>query len=599
MARSLGIHLRPDGFSYALAEGSAKKWSVSAHGSGGLAPDEPDPGLALSEALGRSLKEAGLGKVDQVVLTVPSVDTVLRELSLPFSDREKIHQVLKFEVESDLYHLDIDEVVCDYLELADDRATATLLVAALPKTQIGAALEVADETGHDPPVVELDLGALAVAVRTVAPDPDLPAGYQAFLYLGSYSSLLMVAGEDGVRAARKIPIGWRELGRGQEGELPGEGAGELPEAEPEMEVHEGAGEDDEPEAPEADEAPEAPLMLFGADATLPARSAFEAVLERAAPELRQAFLRRMVAEVRRGLAALAGVTVSRLHLMGQEVPGLDQALQQRLGYSAERLVLGDDDGDGGADAVAFGAALRGVGLGGSAMNFRQEEYRQTGGLERLEGPLTLMLVGLIAFLLVDSVILFKRTRDVLVGDNEAIYLYAAQEITGLNEAGRDEDPESWFIKGVEGLDIEDLQRVQTLRSRVKKARKDLDEMLGEGDLVHPQSCLEAWRLAFDVLDRELEQQFEGRWMLESIDFSSLQPRGRNSEPYVEVKIELTIFGDDLSATRKFDELLSAFRIQEWSAGDPAYGGEVAAALDGAARTGTIVVKVSTVKALES
>ncbi|RMH00935.1 MAG: hypothetical protein D6702_12695 [Planctomycetota bacterium] len=251
------------------------------------------------------------------------------------------------------------------------------------------------------------------------------------------------------------------------------------------------------------------------------------------------------------------------------------------------------------DPVAFGAALRGLGGAGSEMNFRQEEYRQTGSLERLEGPLTLMLVGLIAFLLVDSVILFKRARDVLVPDNEALYQAAAAEVKKLNDELRPEDPESWFIKGVEGLDLDDLQRIQVLRSRVKKARKDLDEMLGEGDLVHPQSCLEAWRLIFGLLDRELEQNFDGRWMLEGLDLTSQQPRSRDVEPYVEAKIRLTVFGDEVSASRKFDDLLSAFRIQDWVIDSPTYGGEVTAAADGAARTGTIIVHVSTVKAVES
>ena len=59
--------------------------------------------------------------------------------------------------------------------------------------------------------------------------------------------------------------------------------------------------------------------------------------------------------------------------------------------------------------IAAGAALRGLGRDGSRMNFRQEEYRVTRGIERVEGPLTWMLVGLIAFLLVDFVVMLLRT----------------------------------------------------------------------------------------------------------------------------------------------------------------------------------------------
>ncbi len=599
MARSLGIHLRPDGFSYALVEGGARKWALSAHGSAGLAPEESDPGLALSEALSEALKTSGLGKIDHLTVAVPSVDTVLRELSLPFSDREKIHQVLKFEVESDLYHLDIDEVVCDYLELADDRATATLMVAALPKNQIGAALEVLDDAGQDPPVLDLDLGALAVAAGTLEPDPEQPAGYQACLYVDSYSSLLMVVGEEGVRALRKIPLGWRELGRGLVVEAEAAEAAPAPEALDEPLEAEAEG-DAEAEADEETAEGDADLMLFGADGTLEARLSLPELLERAPAEAAHAFLRRMVSEVRRGLTAMAGVQVTRLNLLGATVPGLAEALEERLGYSTAPVVLGggEADEDGGPDAVALGAALRSAGVAGSDMNFRQEEYRQTGGLERLEGPLTLMLVGLIAFLLVDSVILFKRTRDVLTGDTELIYQEAVKHVTALNDSLREDDPDSWFIRGVEGLNIDDLQRIHTLRGRVKKARAELDEMLGEGDLVHPQSSLEAWRLVFDLLDRELEQQFDGRWMLEQAEFSSIRPRRKDEPPYVEVKLELTIFGDPVSVSQKFEDVRRAFRDQPWST-STTIAGEIVETLGGAARTGTVVIRLSTNGAVES
>ncbi|RMH04509.1 MAG: hypothetical protein D6702_02985, partial [Planctomycetota bacterium] len=338
MARSLGIHLRPDGFSYVLLDGSARKWSLLGRGEGGLDPDEADPAAALAASLEQGLKGAGLRRNDQVVLTLPSNDAVLRELSLPFSDRDKIHQVLKFEVESDLYHLDIDEVVCDYLELADDRATATLLVAAQPKSRIGVALEVAQEAGLDPPVLDLDLGALAVAVGTIPPDPEQPEALQASLYVDSFASLLLVHAPEGLRAARKIPLGWRELGRGLVEEAAA-AAGEPETAALEVQTADEEAAAGGPAAPvEAEEpAEEAPRPLFGADAGLPLRLGLDEVLDRCPDEARASFLRRLSAEVRRGLAALGGPTVSRIHLLGADVPGLAEALQQRLGFPTARF----------------------------------------------------------------------------------------------------------------------------------------------------------------------------------------------------------------------------------------------------------------------
>ncbi|MFQ5749385.1 MAG: hypothetical protein ACE5H3_08020, partial [Planctomycetota bacterium] len=253
MARSLGLNLQPDGFSFVLLEGNARRYTVKATGAGRLDPEARDPLKALGKTLARALRNGGKGsRRDQVVITVPSVDTVLRELSLPFSDRDKVHSVLKFEVESDLYHYDIDEVVCDFLELQDERATSTILVAALPKKDIATALDLADVGGFDPPVLDLDLGALATALPELAPaggegGPESDE-LDGFFYVGPYSSLLVVRGPEGLRAVRAMRSGWRELGRGLEdaGEEEPAGAESAPGAE-------APGSAEEPSAPAAEE----------------------------------------------------------------------------------------------------------------------------------------------------------------------------------------------------------------------------------------------------------------------------------------------------------------------------------------------------------
>ena len=95
--RSLGISLEPDGFTYALVEGTAKKHTLKLVGGGSFAPLDPEPTRALGRAISAGLKK--VGKVDRTVLTLPSGGTVLREISLPFSDRDKVEKVLKFEIE--------------------------------------------------------------------------------------------------------------------------------------------------------------------------------------------------------------------------------------------------------------------------------------------------------------------------------------------------------------------------------------------------------------------------------------------------------------------------------------------------------------------
>lgn len=575
MARTLGIHLQPDGWSYALLDGNARKWSIRKHGRGGLDPSSGDPATALATALNRGLK--GVGKVERVVLALPSVDTVLRELSLPFNDRDKIHQVLKFEVESELYHLDVDDVVCDYIELADDRATASLMVAAVPKTQIRTSLEVAAKAGRDPEKLELDLGAMCAAISTHDMGEAAEGEAHAYLLVGSFTSLLVVRGTDGIKAARTIHLGWRELGRGLlEGELT-----------PEAELNE------EPiEVEESDDDTSSPPLLFGADPELPLHIDFETIMAEVEPETLSAFHRRLCAEVRRGLAAISGVNVAQLHLLGVAVPGIDQALSARLGMDVAPLVLGTEE----VDSIALGAALRGVGIKVSLMDFRQEEFRQASSLERVEGAITLMLVGLIAFFLVDGVVLLQKKRT-LMQDTDLLFGRAAQYVQQLNEELPEDPPDSWHVKtSFSGIAIEDLQRISSLKGRVNKAKVKLDEMVGEAGVELPSSCLNAWRLVTDVLSAELGT-YEGRWMLESIDFNSIDARKNNHPSHVAATLELTIFGENLSALHAFESLQGAFNRQVWiidQAEAPQGFKNQNEAIPGAG-TGTIKVKIDTVK----
>ncbi len=587
MARTLGIHLRPDGWSYALLDGSARKWSVKKHAQGGLDVSSADPTSALATALSRGLK--GVGKVEKVIMALPSVDTVLRELSLPFNDREKIHQVLKFEVESELYHLDVDDVVCDYLELADDRATASLMVAAVPKTQIATSLAVAEKAGRDPELLELDLGALATAISTHPLPASEEAEVHAYLLVGSFASMLIVRSADGIKAARTIHLGWRELARGLED-------GEVAPVEVDSENSEAAQESASEESEEA-----APL-LFGADLALPLHIDFETIIAEASPERLATFQRKLCGEVRRGLAAVSGVSIAQLHLLGTPIPGLDQSLATKLGVIATPLPLGvvaDDaiDLTQIPDVIALGAALRGLGLKPSLMDFRQEEFRQASSLEKVEGALTLMLVGLIAFFLVDGVVLLQKKRT-LMQDTDLLFERSAQYVDRLNEELPEDPPDGWRVKtSFAGLEISDLQRVQSLKGRVNKAKVKLDEMVGAAGVQLPNSCLNAWRLVSDVLAEELAN-YNGRWMLESLELNSIEGRKNRYPSHVEASIELTIHGDNQADLRAFEQLQGAFNRHDWliDKAEAPKGFQNDNESVPSARTGIIKVKIDTEKA---
>lgn len=582
--RSLGISLRPDGYSFAVCDGSLKKYTVAASGSGLLPSDSSDPVRELGKALAAALKSGGASKYDKVTIAAPGITSPLRELSLPFSDREKIMQVLKFEVESELYHLDIDEVVCDYIELHDERATTTLLVASQPKADIQATLDILSSAGIDADLLDVDFGALAAYLPSI-PTVGLAEeeGGEALslaeradqlhglLHVGPYSSVLMVFSARGPRAVRLLHVGYRELGRGLVDEGPPEVHAEpVVEGRDENDLH--AAESAEAAANEAieelmegnelEDVAEAET-LWGVDRALPTGYEFEALLAEANPEAVAELRKRLVAEVRRGLLA-SSLKLESVTIAGALLPGIDEQMQQRLAIPVRM-----HEAEANACPIAIGAGLRGLGDKTSPMNFRQEEFRFTKGLERIEGPLTFALVSLIAYFVLAGVVDYKvgsakLTSAAGMGDRNSLLTLTAHEVDQLlNENMPEGAPDKWRIRtNFEGVDIPRDQHIERLRIGVSNAAKDLDEMLGTSEAIElPKSCLDAFRLVSDVLDRELDERV--RWMLEDLTMNYVKKSSR-VEAHVEVKIQLTIFGE--GATAAGEGLQTKLRNAEWSVG---------------------------------
>ncbi len=623
--RSLGLSIQPDGFSFTLLDGSSKKFSVAATGSGHIDWSASDPVKDLGRRVSAALKAVGAAKHDRMIVAMPSVDSVQRELSLPFVERDKVMQVLKFEIESDLYHHDIDDVVCDFIELHDERATSTLLVAAAAKDSIRTVLEALAGGGLDAPILDLDYGVLACvpgALDQLAPpeevaegdapveppsDPTLPE-IRGLLKVGPYSSILQLHSDGGLRSSRTLHLGWRELGRGLTRAADG-----VPEVDAEA-VVEGADLDaahaaeevameaihqlSDEEAAVADPDHVEVQALFGVDAELPVEIDAADLLPQVAGADLQAFLGRLVAEVRRGLLA-ASLEMSRLDLVGPEIPGLTELLHARLGVPVYQRHLDD-----GTDAVSAGAALRGLGDKVSPMNLRQEEFRYTKGLERIEGPLTFALVGLIAFLVLDGVIHFKRGQALMTAAASldpatgSLLLRAQNKVDEmLNQSLPPDADDSWLVRtNFEGLkNITRDDHIVRLAGAVDTASRDLDELIGTGDVEIPSSGLIAWRLVMDLLSKELDGR-SNRWMLEGLTLTSVDKKSRR-DAHVQCDVRVTIMGSTVDATRLGDALASAFNNTPWSIA-PVTNSGWEPSEEGEGRTATLTIYCSPEKAKE-
>src|SRR5215472_17469140 len=117
----------------------------------------PLPNGSSAEQVKRFLEQHALAG-DTVLSALPAHMVTWRTLFLPFRDMKKVAQTVPFELESSV-PFGLDEVVVDYQVLHRDRAGTMVLAALVQKHDLERHLQLLQEGGADPKVV--DLGPLA------------------------------------------------------------------------------------------------------------------------------------------------------------------------------------------------------------------------------------------------------------------------------------------------------------------------------------------------------------------------------------------------------------------------------------------------------
>lgn len=163
MARFAGLEIDRHRLCMAIFEGSPKKYSLV---------DFIDEEIAV--AAGEERRETIRGILAdvmarkenrgmEIVTAVDACNVMLREILVPYTKDETIAKTVRFEAESYLHSQSIEDVVIEYLKVAEVEASSRLLICAIRKTVLGATLELLQGAGIDPTVVELDATALATA----------------------------------------------------------------------------------------------------------------------------------------------------------------------------------------------------------------------------------------------------------------------------------------------------------------------------------------------------------------------------------------------------------------------------------------------------
>src|SRR5262245_960221 len=159
MSQAIGIHLGEHSFHLLALDGSLKRYKVVCATTGEI-PSGEGAAQTVIEQLREIVKENRLRGAN-VYLAIDSGAAAFRSLTLPFDDREKIEEVLKFEVEGNLPQYDIDQVVIDFLVLSSKPGVeSNLLVTAVPKDRLRNALALCERAGLEAFDAELEGTAL-------------------------------------------------------------------------------------------------------------------------------------------------------------------------------------------------------------------------------------------------------------------------------------------------------------------------------------------------------------------------------------------------------------------------------------------------------
>jgi len=550
MAKSCGIRIGPKRYELVVLEGSAKKHRIIAFQAGELPGGGEDPAADAARVLKEAAKAHSIPH-DSVGLAIDSGLAAFRTIKLPFSDANKIEEVLKFEVESQLPQWAIDDVVVDWVAREQSERESDLLVTAVPKFEIERILEITTKAGIEPLEVEIEASAMINAAMgaDICHEDDA----QVLVHIGEGSTAVVVVDGGRVRSMRAIHLGALS--------------------------HDVVGAEAEAVEPEPGATPESAPP--GPPIAVPTT-----------PEELQRLLAHAVSRIRRELGrTVSGARTSHpidaIYVCGIELPDLigTQVLDLPI-YELD--VFEADSGQpaqgAGPLVVAYGAALRQLGAAPQPASLRREELRYTGAFERVELPLavaSLLLVTLLAVFVIFETKLLKL-RD---GDIDYWRRYAELYMFGdpaKGQAGNLESPPKSLVdyraavrKASEkpGMSAKDNPEIDPDRSRLEQLQNErrllflevdkLDKALGNtGEVTQPQSALEATTLTLGVLV-ELGEEQVGRVGIRKLN--SLYVSGRSTgADRVEVQVDLTFFANDsVTATANLERYVATLRTKPW------------------------------------
>jgi hypothetical protein len=545
MARACGIRIGPRRFELVVLDGSARKQKIVAYAAGELPSDVEGSTAGAVAALREAAKKHNVPR-DNVGLAIDTGLAAFRTVRVPFAERAKIEQVIKFEVESKLSQWNIDDVIVDFLQLESARDSSELLVTAVPKADLRRAIQICDKAGVEP--LECELETTAMVNAACAANVCRIDSAEVLVHVGELSTSVVVMDGGKVREMRAIHIGaLSHVPHAEEADADEEGAAD-----------EAAGE------PQAD----------GSDPLGVLDEAAVAVMDPLDLQLRlDQSIKRIRRELGRTISAARTLNpIEAIHVCGLELPDL-------VGSTVLEVpvvlldVFQEDSGQPvegyGPLVVAYGVALRQLGGGVLQPSLRREDLAYTGKLEKVELPLAVVCLLIVTLLGVWNIFSYREWQVLdskmrTWRENTVSYTFGSMKSAGYLEFPP-EDIKAYASNLDADTERTTFEQIARLRFMLNRDIEKLEKELGKGsDISQPQSALRGLAAVLSVFERNAATI--GRPSFRKLTATYQPARGASKTESVRVTLNLTFFAESsLEATQNYENgFIRDIESQPWT-----------------------------------
>ena len=518
MARSCGIRIGPRRFELVVLDGSAKRSKMPTWRAGVFPVEEGvDPFDAAVDTLRSVVKELNIPR-ENVGIAVDTSRAAFRRITLPFADRAKIEQVLKYEVESELPQWNIDDVIVDFLVLNSSAVESSLIVTAIPKDDLSSQLDICQRAGFEPLEAELESSAMVNAAEAAGLfDPESAC---VLVHFGDTSTSVAIVDGGELKSMRAIHTG----------AFPAGGA--------------------EPSATHSSDVAarlkrELLRAISGAQTTQNVEAVYICGYD---------------------AVGLAGEEIGDVPVeMLQLVPGAEE----ETGVEAPARLF-----------VAWGAAYRQLGGGMLKPSLRREELRFLGKFERLELPLAVLGLLLLTFFSVRTIITFKDLRQreanlaIWVEANNIYMMGDPKQGYRGSLKSPSEDMKTYTASTKAGTATEDsYAQLQKIERIIDTEILDVQRSLGrDASIEPPRSAFEGLTLVLGVL-KEMDESL-GQFTVSRLDANYNKGTSARSSKgeRITIKMDLTFRGSgSVEATQRYESFMATVREKPWYVDDKPVG----------------------------